>query len=225
MSQLNDTLSFHEIACFSIKKQDILLVFDPHNGISMGFPPPNVRNATIVLCSHKHYDHNNGKNLVSNSKSFILEEKEGDFKFKDIQIHGTKVKHGDFTNCGYCVVYSVKFPDGFIIVHGSDMGFIPDKTELASITCLGRPHIVILPIGGFYCLNSSEAIKTANLMDPSLTCIMYHFKYGPLLFLEDFRPMSDEKPFIQIAGNELEILHERTIALKRRFKKYTIFSS
>lgn len=90
MPQPNDTITFHEVACFSIRKSNILLIFDPHNGISMNFPPPN------------------GKNLVSNSESFVLEEADGYYEFKGIQIHGTKVKHGDFENCGYCIVYSVK---------------------------------------------------------------------------------------------------------------------
>lgn len=49
------------------------------------------------------------------------------------------------------------------------MGSIPDKEEMASITRFGRSHIVILPIGGLYCLNASEVIKTAGLIDPLLS--------------------------------------------------------
>jgi hypothetical protein len=100
---------------------------------------------------------------------------------------------------------------------------IPDKKELAAITCFGRPHIVILPIGGFYCLNASEALETANLLDPSLTAIMYHFKYGPLFNLDDFKPMADEKPFIQLAIKDTEIILKRMIDLDQIFRKFTIF--
>jgi L-ascorbate metabolism protein UlaG (beta-lactamase superfamily) len=224
LSQPDNSISFHHVACFSIRKSNITLVFDPHNGVSMGFPEPTIKNADIVLCSHSHYDHNNGKVLVSKTDTFQLEEKEGYFEFNGVQIHGTQVKHGDFINCGYCVVYTVKFPDGFVLIHGGDIGFILDQQELSSINCFGRPDIVILPIGGFYCLNAKEAIETSKKLNPKLTSIMCHFNYGPLVNLEDFKPMTDEKPFLTMAGKNAEIIKENLIDLKRRFKKYTIFS-
>ena len=77
-------IEFHGVACFSIEVNEITLVFDPHDGKSLGLPEPTIRNADIVLVSHKHYDHDAGKDLVASKDASMLIEEEGEFNLKGL---------------------------------------------------------------------------------------------------------------------------------------------
>ncbi|MHA1798560.1 MAG: MBL fold metallo-hydrolase [Candidatus Helarchaeota archaeon] len=218
-------IRFQHCACFSIETAGLTLVFDPHDGKSLGLPEPKVRNADIVLCSHSHYDHVAGKDLVAKKDAFILVEEEGNFKCKDVQIHGTKVKHGLWREWGFNIVYSVKFPNGKIFIHLGDMGFVPNDVELNSILSLGIPDIAFIPIGSKYVLNAQDALKTAELIRPKMTSVMCHYNYGPLLQKDDFKGMTTEKPFLEIASSNTTIILNDVLTSKMKLKKYVIFQS
>jgi L-ascorbate metabolism protein UlaG (beta-lactamase superfamily) len=198
------SVQFHEVACFSVHCDEIIVVFDPHNGESMHLPPPSVRNADIVLCTHKHYDHNNGVEIVKSPNAFVLEEKPGDFEFRGVKIHGTKVRHGGDPQWGLNIVYSVRFPSGKIFIHGGDIGQIPTLHELEEILTFGQPDIVILPIGGYYCLDAKQALTSAKLLRAKKTTIVCHYLYGPLLTKEDFQGMTTESPFLELAKGKIQ---------------------
>jgi L-ascorbate metabolism protein UlaG (beta-lactamase superfamily) len=219
----NYEIYFHQVACFSIHCDGIILIFDPHDGKSMQLNAPTIRDADVILCTHKHYDHNNGIALVKKTSSFILEEQEGEFHFHGIKIYGTKVRHGGDPNWGFTVVYTVQFPSGLIFIHGGDIGCPPTRSELESILRYGQPEVIILPIGGFFCLNAIEAIQTAELVHPNKTTIVCHYLYGPLLTKDDFRGMTTERPFLDLIGNNCQIL-DRNLISTQQYKEYVLFS-
>lgn len=217
-------IQFHGVACFSIELGSITLVFDPHDGKSLDLPEPSVRDADIVLVSHAHYDHDSGIGLVAANNANILIGKEGDYSFRNIEIHGTKVRHGEWEIWGDNIVYSVKFPNNLVIIHLGDMGYIPTKSELGAILSLGRPEVVFFPIGGKYVLNAKDAIKTIEMIDPK-TAIVFHYLYGPLLTREDFKGMTTEEPFLNLKASETTILEDWLFTSKTSAKKYLIFKT
>lgn len=215
-------IQFHELACFSVHCDGLVLVFDPHDGVSMKLAVPEIRNADIVLCTHSHYDHNNGKVLVKGVNALVLDYQEGDFEFQGVQIHGTRVKHGGYPQWGDNIIYSVRFPSGPIFIHGGDMGCVPNPNELLSILCLGQPDVIFLPIGDYYSIGAKEAIETATLLNPKKTTVVCHYLYGPLLVKEDFQGMTTEAPFHELERSNLEIISDR-LSSNQNYKKYVLF--
>lgn len=223
-------ITFHELSCYEIREtmddgSEICVVFDPHDGDSLGLTAPSIGNADVVLCSHSHYDHNAGKNLVAGEDALVLDEETGDFEHKGVKIHGTRTKHGEWEDWGHNVVYSVKFPSGLVVIHGGDMGFVPTVAQAAEMRSLGNIALAILPIGGKFCLNARQALDTAELLNPRITTVVTHYLYGPLLEKEDFQGMKTEEPFIELVGNELEQVESKSIGLNRDFKKFILFIS
>ncbi|NHI94466.1 MAG: Zn-dependent hydrolase [Candidatus Lokiarchaeota archaeon] len=222
---MNFKIQFHGVACFSIHVGDLILVFDPHDGKSLDLPEPTVRNADIVLCSHAHYDHDAGKHLVAAKNGKIIVEEEGNFKIKGIEIQGIKVKHGNWEDWGYTIVYSVRFFDDLIFIHLGDMGYVPTSFELNSILTLGRPDVIFIPIGGTYVLNAKDAITTVKMINPKITSIVFHYLYGPLLTRDDFKGMTTEEPFLDLAASETTILNDWVYTSEMKAKKYLIFKT
>ncbi len=218
-------VKFHGLACFSFHVGDLIVVFDPHDGKSLNLPVPQVRGADIVLCTHKHYDHNSGKDLVASKGAFILEEQAGTFERKNCKIIGTKVAHGGAEQWGSNVVYSIRLPKGEVFVHGGDIGNIPKTKLIESILSLGRPDISILPIGGEFTIDANQAIHFARQLETKIANIACHYLYGPLLTREDFQGMSTEEPFVKAIGGEerISFLDHSFKSDQQGVKKWIIF--
>ncbi len=213
---------FHELACFSIECDGKILVFDPHDGKSLGLAPPKVRNADIVLCSHAHYDHNAGKTLVAKKYAFILEEEAGEFSFDGVTIYGTRVRHGGAPQWGHSVVYSVQFPNGAVFIHMGDIGYFPTEKELADFLHLGRPNVLFTPVGGEFTIDASTAVQLARAIKPLQTTVGCHYLYGPLWKKKDFEGMVDEGPFVDlVCGNLSNIIAQFTS--RQELQPYSIF--
>ncbi len=217
------SVRFHGVACFSIHTESLTIVFDPHKGKSMNLPAPEVRNADLILISHQHYDHNDGKELVSNDNTMVYEEREGEVEYRGIKIVGTRVPHGGDPEWGWNVIYSLRLPTGEVFIHGGDVGSVPKRDDLEKILSLGQPDIIFLPIGGEYCLDAKQAIQTSELLNPKITTIACHYLYGPLLTKDDFQGMTDEKPFLDLVGDNVLSLNQKEYCKGDPTKKYLIF--
>ncbi|MHA1730375.1 MAG: MBL fold metallo-hydrolase [Promethearchaeota archaeon] len=223
MSDEDPTLEFHHLACFSVHCKGVVVVFDPHDGHSLGFPPPQVRGADVVLCSHGHYDHNSGKSLVASRDALVLEGEPGQFEHRGVQVVGTKVRHGGGEVWGDNVVYSVRCPSGLVVVHGGDLGEVPSPAELESILSLGRPDVAILPVGGEFTVDAAGAVRTSQLLAPKLTTVACHYIYGPLAGRPDFAGMSDAHPLLTLVGAAVTPIRSARIVLRSPFSEFTLF--
>ena len=77
-------------SCFEITN-NVTIILDPHDGESLGLPTPE-SDADIVLITHEHDDHANGKNLFPYAKIF---NGPGKFSLKDAVIKGIQTFHDD----------------------------------------------------------------------------------------------------------------------------------
>ncbi|RLI32094.1 Zn-dependent hydrolase, partial [Candidatus Bathyarchaeota archaeon] len=69
------------------------IVTDPHDGVSLGLPPPRVK-ADVILISHGHDDHASGRSLVGKPDAVVIDEP-GAYMVKGARIKGVKAFHDD----------------------------------------------------------------------------------------------------------------------------------
>ena len=150
---------------------------DPYQ-IKTGLPP-----ADIVLVTHSHFDHfsqNDIKRILGDSTVIVAPSdckmsgnvrnvKPGD----TIEIGGVRIEAVPAYNIGKrfhpkesgWVGYVVEM-DGVRVYHAGDTDLIP---EMKSINA----DIALLPIGGTYTMNVSEAIEAAKTIKPKLAIPMH----------------------------------------------------
>ena len=150
---------------------------DPYQ-IKTGLPP-----ADIVLVTHSHFDHfsqNDIKRILGDSTVIVAPSdckmsgnvrnvKPGD----TIEIGGVKIEAVPAYNIGKrfhpkesgWVGYVVEM-DGVRVYHAGDTDLIP---EMKSINA----DVTLLPIGGTYTMNVSEAIEAVKTIKPKLAIPMH----------------------------------------------------
>jgi len=82
--------------------------------------------------------------------------------------------------------------DGKRIYHAGDTDFIPEMKELKDI------DVAMLPVGGKYTMDASEAAKAANAIKPKVAVPMH---YGSIVGSEE-----DAKKFKKLCNVEVEIM-------------------
>lgn len=76
---------------------------------------------------------------------------------------------------------------GKTLYHGGDTDFIPEMKALGSI------DVALLPIGGTFTMDISEAIKAALTIKPRIVIPMHHLKADPQEFKRKLETKSDIK--------------------------------
>lgn len=155
-------------------KAEKTIYFDPFE------LPAGTEKADIVLITHDHYDHFSPddlkkiqkENTVIISTPDVIAKVKGEKKEilpgEEFTIYGIKIQAVPAYNIdkkfhprernwvGYIVeINEVR------IYHAGDTDFIPEMKTL------GKINIVLLPVGGTYTMNASEAAQAANTISPS----------------------------------------------------------
>jgi L-ascorbate metabolism protein UlaG (beta-lactamase superfamily) len=168
-------------SCFEFR-DSIVVLTDPHNGDSMGLPVPRVE-PDVVLISHDHDDHANGRYLFEDAHVLDSPCKEG---FSGIEFTGLKAFHDDFEGkrMGLNVVFVFEL-NGVRFAHLGDLGHLLSDEQLEN---MGDIDVLIVNIG-----RSDERVdKHIAMVEPRVVIPMhYHidgiiFPYFPLLKIEEF---------------------------------------
>jgi len=171
-------IAWYGHSCFKLmvrsKNGDrITIITDPFDK-SIGLTPPR-GSADIVLVSHDHYDHNNVKAIAG--EPFVIEGP-GEYDIKGIFIKGVYSFHDTSRGAerGANTVYVAETED-MKICHLGDFG----ENELSSnqLDKIGDVDILMIPVGGIYTINATEAVKIINQIEPRVVIPM-HYKIPKL---------------------------------------------
>ncbi len=187
-------------ASFKITDKKVIYI-DPYN------VPPDEK-ADIILITHGHSDHcsiEDIKELIKD-RTIILIPPDCQSKLSDLQgidIH--LVKPGKKIGAFGIIIEAVpaynlnkNFHEKVVniagkrIYHAGDTDFIPEMKEIKEI------DVALLPVGGTYTMDASEAAKAANTIKPKVAVPMH---YGSIVGSEE-----DAKTFKELCNVEVEIM-------------------
>jgi len=195
----------HSCFKFMVKTNNgnkISIITDPYNK-SIGLTPPR-GSADIVTISHDHDDHNNIK-AISN-KPFCIEGP-GEYDTKGIFIKGIYSYHDESKGQerGVNTIYVFSAED-LKICHLGDIG----QNELTSeqLDKIGNIDILMIPVGGIYTINGTEAVKIINQIEPKIVIPM-HYKL-PKLTLK----INSVDKFLEEIGEKKETVEELSVQKK-----------
>jgi L-ascorbate metabolism protein UlaG (beta-lactamase superfamily) len=195
-------ITWHGQSFFEVRSsKGTNIVLDPHNipeyGRVLGVK------ADAVLMSHTHNDHTQ-IDVIQNIKDKGVKVIPGltgfgqraawnqvDEQVKDVHIRSVGVYHDSEQGMkhGKNTAFIVEM-DGWRIVHLGDLGHLLTPQQLRNI---GKVDVLMIPVGGVYTLNGSEAKKVVDQIKPKEYILPMHYGtavYADLLsaaeFLEEF---------------------------------------
>ncbi|MDH7476298.1 MAG: MBL fold metallo-hydrolase [Microgenomates group bacterium] len=165
-------------------KPETRLVTDPFDPAMVGRRFPKVE-AEIVTVSHNHADHNQW-NLVGGRPLVI--DWPGQFEKQNIRIYGYRSYHDkkNGQERGENILYKIE-AEGITILHCGDLGYIPEESFLDD---LGEINILLVPVGGYYTIDASEAAELVKKIEPSIVVPM-HYKTADQKGLTELATVND----------------------------------
>lgn len=191
-------IRWHGHACFEISNEKNIVI-DPHDGISIGIPPPRAK-ADLILITHEHYDHNKSR-VVEKEGSIIVKENR---KINGIEIETFSAYHDKFRGerRGEIKIFKINF-EGIKICHLGDLGHILEEETLRKI---GKIDILFIPVGGVFTIDAREAVELCKKIDTKVIIPMHYKIEGLSLRIDGIEPFIDLSPYeVRYIGNEIEM--------------------
>ncbi len=139
--------------------------------------------ADIVTISHEHDDHN--ETNIKGNPSFVRGA--GKKQVKGITITGVNVYHDESSGRerGSNTIFNMMIDD-LNVVHLGDLGHNLTSAEVDKI---GNVDVLLVPVGGYFTIDSRIAEKVINALKPKVVIPM-HFKTDkcgfPIASVDDF---------------------------------------
>ena len=155
-------------ASFKLKGKNATVVTDPYNA-QIGVKMPKVE-ADIVTVSHGHFDHNE-VGAVS-GEPFVVQGP-GEYEVKGVEIVGVSSFHDtkEGAERGKNTIYNLKM-DKLNICHLGDLG--QETLTEAQVEEIGNVDILLIPVGGFFTIDASMAVKIAAQLEPKIIIPMHY---------------------------------------------------
>lgn len=160
-------------SCFQIiasrqKDGQVSIIIDPFSE-ELGLKVPKME-ADLLLVTHNHYDHNNIK-AVSGGPFLI--NGAGEYEFKGVNVQGIPSFHDDSggSQRGLNTIYTIEAEE-IQLCHLGDFG----QKELtpSQLEQIGGIDILIIPVGGTYTIDSKQAAKIINQIEPRVVIPMHY---------------------------------------------------
>ncbi len=168
------------------------LVTDPFDA-SVGYSMGHLQ-GDVVTVSHEHHDHNN-TSLVEGSPVVIRGEGVYD-PLPNVRVTGIPSFHDEDqgTHRGRNTLYLIEM-EGLRLLHLGDLGHILDQ---AALNALGRIDILMVPVGGYYTIDSNQAVALCQALNPRIILPMHYRTQEsgrlPIATVEDFLKALDVYP-------------------------------
>ncbi|MBC7333169.1 MAG: MBL fold metallo-hydrolase [Actinobacteria bacterium] len=154
-----------------------MFVIESARGTKIGTDPydqqvksrlPDV-SADVVLVSHGHFDHSNISLFKGNPKVI---RQAGKTSFEDINIEGVPAYHDEAKGLkrGENIIFKFEV-DGIKFAHLGDLGHLPDERQVNSLKDV---DILLIPVGGIYTIDASQALKIINDIKPKVAIPMHY---------------------------------------------------
>ena len=160
--------------------------FDDH----VGYPMRDVR-ADAVTVSHEHGDHSYTAKVKG--KPAILSEAGATRLTPQVKVSAVNAFHDDArgTKRGMTLLTVIEM-DGLRIAHLGDIGTLLDADQQAFLRDI---DILLIPVGGFYTIDATQAADIVRAIQPKVTVPM-HYKTS----YNSGWPISDVDPFWTALG-------------------------
>ena len=184
---------------FLIKTKTAKIVTDPFDPDMVGIKFPKTE-ADIITVSHPHKDHNNIKAVQFPDSSLqpLVIDMPGEFEKMGVRVFGFQSFHDKTggSERGEDILYKFE-AEGVSILHCGDLGVIPDESFLETI---GEVDILLVPVGGYYSIDSEEAVQLVKKIEPSIVIPM-HYNH-PKLNQKNFGQLASVNEFTKKFGIE-----------------------
>ena len=199
----NLTITWHGHSCFSIDNGTRSLTLDPYSSKMTGYPSLHVETHAL-LSSHLHEDHHFPAAVkILPAASPVLQRVEsgedwpsppdpGLFYYKAVDTCHDEEGGG---KRGKNTVHLVR-SNGLVVAHLGDLGHVLSPHQVQAI---GRPDLLLIPIGGVFTLDASTARQVVRQIQPANIAPM-HYQIG----FGDF-PIATVEPFLKLVETEWQI--------------------
>ena len=197
-------------ASFLLESGSTSILIDPYDE-KVGYPIPTVQ-PQVVLISHEHGDHNHvatakGRPRVIRGLAEGGEWRTVNEKADGVVITSVPTYHDGTkgTQRGRNTVFLLE-AEGLRLVHLGDLGHPLDET---SAKALGRPEVLMIPVGGYYTIDAAQARDLVARLRPAITIPM-HYKTE----VNAGWPIGPIDPFLTDVGKTKKMGH--VVAVEKR---------
>ncbi len=170
-------LTYFGHASFLLRASDgTTILMDPYDA-SCGYPIPDAA-PTAVTISHEHFDHNYLQGVKGRPKVIRGLAREGkewakvDERVGQVHITTVPTFHdgsgGAERGRNAIFIFEV---DGLRVVHAGDLGHPLDAEQVRAV---GRPDVLLIPVGGHYTIGPAEAAAVVAALNPRLVIPMHY---------------------------------------------------
>ncbi len=189
-------------SCFKITKDGFSFITDPYEPNSVPGLKDVDETANAVYCSHEHFDHNWRDGVK------ITENENNPFKVTEINSFHDDCK-GEKRGENIIRIFEA---DGIKIVHYGDIGCGLSPEEIA---LLSGADAVMIPVGGFYTIDSKAARAICDVTGAKVVIPM-HYKGSDFGF-DVLEPLSD---FLDISPRWVNMMSD-SIEIGKEERNYT----
>ena len=190
---MNVKLTYHGHACFTLEYEGARAVIDPYAWGSVPGQPDLHLRANAVYCSHDHFDHNFTQ-AVELQDTTPLPWTVEEFETPHDDCGGAK--RGMNTVRIFCCGKTR-------VAHLGDLGCFPDEAlaeALKGVDCM------LIPVGGYYTINSQTAYQIIRELKPGVAIPMHYRTdktgYDEISHIDDFCKLF---PFVKTCEGTFEL--------------------
>ncbi|MFC2076586.1 MBL fold metallo-hydrolase [candidate division KSB1 bacterium] len=182
-------------SCFLITSADgTRILMDPYESGSYDGAVqygPVQEAADLVLISHDTHPDHAASDTISGSPTVIKQP--GEAEVKGIKVDGIATFHDSSggRERGPNTVFTFEV-DGLTVCHLGDLGHVLNAEQAEAV---GRPDILMVPVGGYFTIDADEAAQVVRQLDPKIVIPM-HFKTDKLGF-----PIAGREKFLETQEN------------------------